>query len=253
MDATSHTPFTREIEAAIIECLEARGDQCTTFCQPPREKIKIKEVVIEGKEGIVEGQPYPRSYPSIREAEEQLIINAHHAPPGGAYDKHWVTITWEDGRSMGIRMDVMRLPDVPVEEADVLIGKHLRDFLHFTAHSDPAEWKHITDDDRMEALRFLTEYEIGDETGGNYARCYITCSGRLKSPEFKKGDVVRISDKTRENARLMGVELPERGKILDMIDLGTPSAQALIGFTRDDKKHMYWMYLHELSPGQIPF
>ena len=79
-------------------------------------KIKVRSVEIHRAEGPSH-LCITRTAGSFAEANRILRENAETAPKGGAYDKHDVTVTFEDGETYEARMDYGALFRLKVSSA----------------------------------------------------------------------------------------------------------------------------------------
>ena len=138
-----------------------------------KAKINVKQVTVTRAEGPCE-LCVTKIVGSIPAANDILAHNSLTGPERG-YDKHDVTVEWEDGQTYEARIDVEHVDNGGAER----IGKHIKDFLRFSnglleAHEVPS---HLTMEDyqryvrisiadkperRANAIEFLETYDLGD-------------------------------------------------------------------------------------------
>lgn len=134
-------------------------------------KVKALEILVARAEG-----PHDMCFSAIcysfKAANALLSYNAETASESGGYDKHDVTITFEDGETYEARIDVYH----PTKEKFERIEDHVRDHCTFyggllTASEIPSHltWDQylrfqetISDEQRKDYKHFLDTYKLED-------------------------------------------------------------------------------------------
>ncbi len=146
----------------VNEYLEVpEGKEAKVIQVLPKQKIGVKEITIHWAEGSVDAYPFPKTYTSYKDANEdiKLVYNDWKEESVG-YNKTKFTVVFEDGEVYEGRLDVCEKEDNPYA-SDNVIGIHIFDYLTYLA-SDKSQ---TSEETKKEVTEFIEKYDLGELKG----------------------------------------------------------------------------------------
>jgi len=122
------------------------------------KKIPVSKIILHWYEGRqMKAYPNESVFKNIPEMNRFLASQARKITANGGYDKHKITVVWEDGQTYTGRWDVTNPNSEYYSVDDVKIGAHIKNWFKYQLEKGDLSLK-----EKMDIEEFLRKYDLSD-------------------------------------------------------------------------------------------